>query len=71
MPTRENAIFICYRRADSQAATHSIWGTLSSTFGQRAVFFDHKDFRVGEDWRRETKPILAAAKAMVVIFDDR
>lgn len=71
MPTPENAIFICYRRADSQAATQSIWGALSSTFGQRAVFFDHKDFRVGEDWRRQTKPILAAAKAMVVILDDR
>ena len=69
MPNPDNAIFLCYRRDDSNPAAYGIYERLKVAFGERGVFLDHYGFRGGEDWRVKTKPVLEQARAVVVIIN--
>ena len=66
--TAENAIFICYRRADSNPATFGLYERLTAEYGESAVFIDRVDFHAGDEWREKTAPILEAASAVVVVI---
>ena len=61
--TPENAIFICYRRDDSNSAAYGIYQRLKVAFGERAVFLDHHGFQGGDEWREKTRPIIQQARA--------
>ena len=64
--TNENAIFLCYRRVDSNPATLGLYERLCEEFSSTAVFIDRNDYHAGEAWRELTRPILESARAMVV-----
>ena len=66
--TPDNAIFICYRRMDSNPAAYNIYQRLLDAFGEQAVFYDHFGFQPGDEWREKTRPLLEQAKAVVVIM---
>ena len=67
--TNENAIFLCYRRVDSNPATFGIYERLCEEFSSTAVFIDRNDYHAGEAWRELTRPILESARAMVVVIN--
>ena len=66
--TPPNAIFICYRREDSNTAAFSIYRRLQEAFGEEAIFYDDSGFAAGDEWRKKTPPILKRAKAVLVLI---
>ncbi|MCX6271618.1 MAG: TIR domain-containing protein, partial [Bacteroidetes bacterium] len=71
MITRENGIFICYRREDASSAAYIIDRRLRDAFGERAVSVDYRGFKSGNEWRVDTQAILKCAVAVVVIIDNQ
>jgi tetratricopeptide (TPR) repeat protein len=67
--TPENAIFICYRREDSQPAAYNVYDRLKVAFGERSVALDHFYFKGGDEWRQETETLLQQARAVVVVIN--
>ena len=66
--TPENAIFICYRREDSNSAAYSLFERLKAAYGEKSVFLDHFGFRPGDEWREKTRPVLEQARVMIVVI---
>src|SRR5438128_8608288 len=66
--TPDNAIFICYRREDSQPAAYNIYERLKVAFGERSIALDHFYFKGGDEWRQETEVLLQQARAVVVVI---
>lgn len=61
------AIFISYRRVDSQHASFAIADRLRWAFGADNVFLDHGSIRTGKAWPEVLKDGLRAARVMVAV----
>ena len=68
MPNPDNAIFLCYRRDDSNPAAYGIYERLKVAFGERGVFLDHYGFRGGE--AESLAPILEIFQSLEQTTDD-
>jgi pterin-4a-carbinolamine dehydratase len=63
-----NAIFLSYRRSDSQHATLGIADRLRWSFGVDEVFLDRGSIEAGLEWSQVIQQALAQAKVVVVII---
>src|SRR5687767_6931159 len=61
------AIFISYRRSDSQHAAFALADRLRWAFGEEQVFFD-RGIRTGNAWPDELKAGLEAAEVVIVVM---
>jgi pterin-4a-carbinolamine dehydratase len=61
------AIFISYRRVDSQHASFAIADRLRWAFGADNVFLDHGSIRTGKAWPQVVRDSLRAARVMVAV----
>jgi hypothetical protein len=66
----DHAIFISYRRKDSEPATHGITERLRAAFGERAVFRDVHAVPGGAEWRAEIEGAIGACLAFVVVIGE-
>lgn len=67
MSASNAAIFISYRRVDSQHASFAIADRLRWAFGTDNVFLDHGSIRTGKAWPSVLRDGLRAARVMVVV----
>jgi hypothetical protein len=64
----KNAIFISYRRSDSQDITGRIYDRLSAHFGTAAVFRDIHSIPLGIDFRTHIQQQLARCQVLVAVI---
>lgn len=65
--SRSPAVFISYRRSDSQTITERIHDRLGAQLGAGAVFKDIGSIPAGADFRQHIRTRLGSAKVMLVI----
>jgi hypothetical protein len=66
-PTRPE-IFLCYRRDDTEDATHRLHRDLIDTFGSHAVFIDIDSVPLGIDFVEHVQTQLTSCRAVVVMI---
>lgn len=68
MPAEENAIFISYRRSDSNDVTGRICDRLKAHFGPKAIFIDYDDIPYGTDFPDHLQQTVDGAKVLLAII---
>jgi|GEM_PF-1060628 len=61
-------IFICYRRADSQAISGRIYDRLVAEFDKDNVFKDVNTIQAGSDWRGAVREAVSTCEVILVII---
>ena len=64
------AIFLSYRREDSEQATRNIYKEFAEA-GYQRVFMDLSDINSGEKWPKRIEDELGAADVVIVVIGDR
>lgn len=67
-PGRPPLVFICYRRADSSAASRWLAQTIERTFGRESVFIDTEAIRMGDDWHEAIDRALASSTLLIPVI---
>ena len=65
------AIFLSYRRADSQGAVDSIYRKLVSQFGEESVFTDTRTIAPGSDFQRQLEESLRDCDVFLAFIGDQ
>ncbi|MEL7354442.1 MAG: toll/interleukin-1 receptor domain-containing protein, partial [Cyanobacteria bacterium J06560_5] len=68
MPAQENAIFISYRRSDSNDVTGRICDRLKAHFGDAAVFIDYEDIPYGVDFPNHLQRTVNSATVLLAVI---
>ncbi|MEL6780507.1 MAG: TIR domain-containing protein [Cyanobacteria bacterium J06597_16] len=68
MAAEENAIFISYRRSDSNDVTGRICDRLKAHFGAKAVFVDYDDIPYGADFPDHLQQTVDRSKVLLAII---
>lgn len=69
-PTQDNrppALFISYRRADTQSFARDLHKHLAAGFGYHRVFMDRAEIRAGQRWAERLEEELARSTVMLVL----
>ena len=68
MPAQENAIFISYRRSQSNDVTGRICDRLKAHFGDEAVFIDYEDIPYGVDFPNHLQRTVNSATVLLAVI---
>ena len=65
------AVFINYRREDSEGDTRAIYNRLATETDQSSLFLDFEAIGAGEKWRRRIDETLSKVRAVIVVIGPR
>jgi hypothetical protein len=65
------AVFICYRRDDTEGEARALHARLAEETDERHLFLDHDAIGVGDNWRARIDDALRRVEAAIVIIGPR
>jgi hypothetical protein len=65
------AVFINYRREDSEGDTRAIYNRLATETDESSLFLDFEAIGAGEKWRRRIDETLSKVRAVIVVIGPR
>ena len=65
------AVFISYRRADTEQIAERLHADLVNRYGEERVFFDRQDIQRGDEWRRTLQDQLHRADLVFALIGPR
>ena len=65
------AVFINYRREDSEGDARAVYNELAKQFGKKQLFIDVDSIQGGEDWSKKIDTTLENVEAVVVLIGRR
>lgn len=65
------AVFICYRRDDTEGEARALYTRLAKETDESNLFLDHDAIGAGDDWRERIDATLKKVEAVLVVIGPR